>query len=280
MRRMGRAVRGDRASREERPRSPLRRLGSHPPVARGCGRRQGRTGDPGGALSGPDFNARLSGPALAILSSGKELSLWGTKQGEVPEVQAAVARKILAAAAETVQGLAVKAAEAAFVGATDEDDVQYWQPLDTALGQAEDGLAILCPRMMNVRNAATTAGQAKDYLAIRCLVLTDNGKIKALAMRTISNTLQVHDITVEPRALQEKAKGLGSALMEYIVREAAARGLKVTLLPIGDIAKAIYATMGFAAPDQGGSDWEMTKPAQQKYLAKHQVFGGQFKPPS
>jgi len=231
---------------------------------------------PGGldaALAGPDFTRRFISPALEVVGDWASIALWAAKNCGPAEAQVGRAKAALSTAVATMRGLADKAALAPSIGRTAEDDEGYWGPLDAALRTAKTALEDLCPRMASVRNAATTCGQAKDYGAERCLLLADNGQIRALAMRTIGVTLHVHDLTVEPRALQDKVRGLGGALMEYLIREAAARNLRITLLPIGDLAKAIYTTMGFA-PQASGDDWELTRPGQLKYLATHRVFAG------
>lgn len=235
-------------------------------------------GEPDG-LTGQDFGTRLTAPALAILGRAGVFALWAAKNTKTPKERIGEARQTLAAAAATMQGLAAKAATAASIGVTEDDGNQYWQPFDTAMGSAEEALTFLCPRMMNVRNAATICGQAKDQFEEHCLVLTDNGVIRALAMRTATAgvSMQVHDIIVEPRALQQGADGLGGMLLEYIIREAASQKLTVTLLPVSELAKAIYTSMGFA-PVKGGSAWYLADP--EKYLKKHQVFASLFRAPS
>lgn len=240
-------------------------------------------GGPGGlALDGPTFAARFVRPAQEVLSGSDMLALWVIKHPEISGAPEGVAQKVraaLAGAARPVLDLAQKDfSSVPAVGREDAQETQYWSPLTTGLQQSGELLAALCPRMMNVRNAATTCGLARRQDADACIVLYDGQEIRALASRTVGPVLDIHQITVRPRSLQQGVKGIGGVLMEYLIREAAAAnsgaGVSVTLEPIGDLAKEIYAKMGFTP---GQDRWVMGKPAQQKYLITHTVFKASFK---
>jgi hypothetical protein len=239
-------------------------------------------GEPGGELAGPAFGARLAGPALAILSGWESLVAWAIKNSGAPAEEVRLAREPLAGAAGAVQALARRDfTETGPIGRGDAFDEEYWGALDGALRTAIGAVATLCPRMMSVRNAATISGEASKISADRCLLLLDGPDIKALAMRALEGTLHIDEITVEPRSLAGKVTGLGGKLMEYLIREAhAARsgtGVSITLLPVGDLAKKYYTTMGFTP---GGDIWVMTRPAQQAYLRTHTEFGAAPGPPA
>ncbi len=235
--------------------------------------------EPEGVPAGPVFASRFVQPALEVLRNGEQFTSLASKDTGVTKDEVNQACQVLTNAAASVLGLAkMDLASVLAVSREDEPEEKYWIPLLTALNDSVGVLEPLCPRMTGVRNAAKTCGLALARDAAGCTVLRDRGEIKALAMWSLAGSLVIDEITVEPESLQRQVKGIGGALMEYLIREAAkansGTGVNLTLLPIGQLAKKIYKAMGFepTVPGNEDSTWAMKKPAQQAYLKKHHEF--------
>ena len=235
--------------------------------------------EPEGVPTGPDFASRFVRPAFEVLSNGEQFVSLASKDTGVTKDEVSQARQVLTNAASLVLGLAkTDFASILAVSREDEPEEKYWIPLLTALNDSAGVLETLCPRMTGVRNAAKTCGLARARDAAGCTVLRDRGEIKALVMWSLGGSLAIDEITVEPASLQKQVKGIGGALIEYLIREAAkansGAGVNLTLLPIGKLAKKIYKVMGFepTMPDNEDATWVMKKPAQQTYLKKHHEF--------
>ena len=235
--------------------------------------------EPEGVPAGSVFASRFVLPAFKVLrGAGQLTSLASTDRG-VTKDEVIQATKVLTNAAASMLGLTkMDLTSVLAISREDEPEEKYWIPLLTALSDSAGVLETLCPRMAGVRNAATTCGLALNRDAAGCTLLRDGGEIKALAMWSLGATLGIDEITVEPESLQKQMKGIGGALMEYLIREAAkadsGAGVNLTLLPIGRLAKKIYKAMGFepAVPGNQDSTWVMKKPARQAYLEKHREF--------
>jgi len=231
-----------------------------------------------GQLTGTAFAARFVSPALSVLSEWEKCTALAKKDQGVTSAEVSKAEFALAAASKELATLSkLDFGSVAAISREDGHEDTYWIPLLTALNESAKVLNTLCPRMMGVRNAATTCGLMNGKESGTCTVLRDDGEIRAIAMWTLDTALFIDEITVEPEALQKQARGIGGALIEYLIRQAAAAkggaGVPVTLDPIDDLARKIYTRMGFEPSSMdSGARWVMRKPAQEAYLKKYTSF--------
>jgi hypothetical protein len=231
-----------------------------------------------GQLAGTAFAARFVQPALSVLSEHETYTALARKDPGVTSAEVSKAEITLGGAAKAMATLSkLDFGSVPALGREEVHDETYWLPLLGALNDSAQVLDTLCPRMMGVRNAATTCGLINAKDSGTCTVLRDDGEIRAIAMWTLDETLFIDEITVEPKALQKQVKGIGGALIEYLVRQAAAAkggaGVPVTLDPIGDLARKIYTRMGFEPGSVSpGARWVMRKPAQEAYLKRYTSF--------
>jgi GNAT superfamily N-acetyltransferase len=61
----------------------------------------------------------------------------------------------------------------------------------------------------------------------------------------------IEDLLTKPAHLALETRGAGSALMEYIVRRATAKGETVSLVPLNSAALRVYTAWGFTGNMQG-----------------------------
>jgi GNAT superfamily N-acetyltransferase len=80
------------------------------------------------------------------------------------------------------------------------------------------------------------------------LLLLRDGDLAALALVEGGN---VHDLLTKPAHLAAGTRGAGSALMEYIVRRAKAKGQRVSLIPLDSAALRVYVAWGFTGNMSG-----------------------------
>jgi hypothetical protein len=206
---------------------------------------------------------------MGLLAAGAPLMGAAVELAACSRVWCA-ARNDLAAAYAELDSLNKALGSIAALDREDDHAGTYWDPVMKILARSGTTLIMLGSRMTGVHNVATICGLAQQRDADACLLLCEGERIRALAMRTLGPQYQeVHEITVDPRALQAGERGLGGTLMEYLVREAATAhsdaGVPIRLYPVDGVATTIYSAMGFTA---AGDYWVMRQQAQQDYLRK------------